>query len=342
LTLLGQPNSVKEITVALAPPVARVLRTVAGWHGPLAVLAAVSALLVPVLAVAWLLDDRTLLGMPIWAKPLKFALSFLLYAVVLAWMTSRLQHLRRTGWWAGTALAVASVAELVLVVVQVVRGRASHFNVATPVDAAVFSTMGALVAVIYVCTLVVAVGLFRTDLGDRALTWAVRLGVLIAVGGLSVGFLMLGETPEQAAAAAAGEPLLTSGAHGVGVVDGGPGLPLLGWSTTGGDLRVGHFVGMHALQVLPLLALALARRSGLDGTGRTRAVWLAAGGYAGVVALTVWQALRGLPLLEPDGPVLAAAAALLVALALGAVLLARSARTTPPVPAPVPIPEVTA
>ncbi len=328
--------------MTLAPSLGRALRTVVRWHGPLAALTAVSALLVPVVAVAWLLDDRTLLGTPVWAKPMKFALSFALYAGVLAWMTSRLQHLRRTGWWAGTVLAVASLAELVLIVVQVVRGRASHFNVATPFDAAVFSTMGALVAVIYVCTLVVAAGLFRTDLGDRALTWAVRLGVLVAVGGLSVGFLMLGETPEQAAAAAAGAPPVTSGAHGVGAVDGGPGLPLLGWSATGGDLRVGHFVGMHALQVLPLLALALARRGGLDETGRTRAVWLAAGGYAGVVALTVWQALRGLPLLEPDGPVLAAAVALLLAVALGAVLLARSARTPPAVPAPAPVPEVTA
>ena len=58
------------------------LRTVARWHGPLAALAALSALLVPVVALAWLVDDRTLLGAPIWAKPLKFALSFVLYAVV--------------------------------------------------------------------------------------------------------------------------------------------------------------------------------------------------------------------------------------------------------------------
>ncbi len=312
------------------------LRAVARWHGPLAVLAAVSAALVPVTAVAWLLDDRTLGGQPIWTKPLKFALSFLLYAVVLAWMTSRLQHLRRTGWWAGTVLTVASVAELVLITVQVVRGRGSHFNVATPFDAALFSTMGALVAVIYVCTLVVAAGLLRSRLGDRSLTWAVRLGILVAVAGLSVGFLMLGETPEQARAAADGLAQTTSGGHAVGVPDGGPGLPLVGWSTTGGDLRIGHFVGMHALQVLPLLALALTRTR-LDERTRTRAVWLAAGGYAGLVVLTVWQALRGQPLLSPDAATLVAAAALLAALGIGAALLARSVRTAPqPAPSPVP------
>lgn len=302
------------------------LRTLTRWHGPLAILALTSVLLVPLTGLAWLLDDRTLGGMPIWAKPLKFALSFLLYAVVLAWMTSQLQHLRRTGWWAGTLLAVASIGELVIIIVQVVRGRGSHFNVATPLDANLFGVMGALVAVIYACTLVIAVGLLRAQLGDRALTWAVRLGILVAVVGLSVGFLMLDQTPEQARAAAEGLAVSTSGAHAVGVVDGGPGLPFLGWSTTGGDLRVGHFVGMHALQLLPLLALVLARTGRLDERSRVRTVWLAAGTYAGVVVITVWQALRGQPLLAPDALTLAAAAGLLLVSGIGAAAIARSPR----------------
>jgi uncharacterized membrane protein YhaH (DUF805 family) len=316
------------------PTGGELLRTVFGWHGPLAVLAGASLLLVPVTAVAWLLDDRVLGGMPIWAKPMKFALSFTLYAVVLAWMTSRLSRLRRTGWWAGTVLAVASLGELVLITAQVVRGRASHFNVATPVDAAVFSAMGALVAVIYLCTLVVAVGLLLSRLGDRALTWAVRLGVLIAVAGLSVGFLMLAPTPEQARAAAEGLSETVSGGHAVGVVDGGPGLPLLGWSTTGGDLRVGHFIGMHALQLLPLLALALAHGTGLGERARTQLVQLAGVGYSGVVALTVWQALRGQPLLSPDPVTLVAAAVLLAIVGAGVVVVLRRARTAPQAPVP--------
>ena len=312
-----------------------VLRTLRTWHGPLAALAVLSAALAVATIGAWLLDDRVLLGQPIWAKPLKFALSFSLYSVALAWMISRLRSWRRTGWWAGTALALAAAGELLVIVVQVVRGRASHFNVATPLDSSLFSVMGALVAVIYLCTLVVAVVLMFTDLGDRALTWAVRLGIVVTLMGLSVGFLMLGETPEQARVVASGLTPTTAGAHAVGVPDGGPGLPVLGWSTTGGDLRVAHFIGMHALQVLPLLALGLgalgSRR--LDEPTRMHVVWLAAAGYAGAVVLTAWQALRGEPLLAPSGPTLAASAVLLLAMSLGAATVVRSARhASPPSP----------
>ena len=151
-----------------------------------------------------------------------------------------------------------------------------------------------------------------------------RRSVLIAVGGLSVGFLMLSATPEQLAAPS---PTL-SGAHAVGVADGGPGLPLLGWSTTGGDLRVGHFLGMHALQALPLLAIALASPlgRGLSEPTRLRVVLLAATAYAGLVLLTVWQALRGQPLVAPDVATLAALAALVAVTGAGAVLIVRSHR----------------
>jgi hypothetical protein len=115
------------------------------------------------------------------------------------------------------------------------------------------------------------------------------------------------------------------GAHSVGVEDGGPIMPITGWSTTGGDLRIPHFVGMHALQTLPLLVLLLSvlatRLHRLrSGAVRGRLVLVSAAGYGGLVGLVTWQAERGQSLIHPDGLTLAALAFLVASVAVGAFL----------------------
>jgi hypothetical protein len=82
----------------------------------------------------------------------------------------------------------------------------------------------------------------------------------------------------------------TSGAHTVGAPDGGPGIPGTGWSLEHGDLRVPHFVGLHAMQILPMFAW-------LIGRNRPRLVIAAGGFYAMVFAFLLAQALEGRPLL---------------------------------------------
>ncbi|WUS35527.1 hypothetical protein OG357_31870 [Streptomyces sp. NBC_01255] len=282
-------------------------------------------------AVGLVVDDRILVGVPIWTKPFKFSVSFVAYGLSLAWMLSLLAPLpraHRVGWWAGTVVAVAGTAEMALIVLQVVRGTQSHFNEATPFDAAVFRLMGATVAILWFGALAIAVLLLRARILDRATAWAVRLSSLIALAGAAVGFLMVSPTPEQLAVD--DSPIV--GAHSVGVSDGGPSMPLTGWSTTGGDLRVPHFFGMHALQLLPLLLLvltALAPRFArlADERFRLRVTLTAAGMYAATFALLTWQALRGQALFAPDGVTLAAAGAIAL---LGAAALSLRA----PAPSP--------
>lgn len=302
------------------------------WHGPLMLFAATMAALTVVAAVGLVVDDRIIAGAPAWAKPLKFSISFVLYAVTWAWMLTFQRRARRWGWWAGTAIAVAGIVEMVAIVGQVVRGRRSHFNVETTFDDLVYQLMGGTISVLLVGHFVLAALLLAGRYGDRVTASAVRLGMAISAVGLGLGGLMLSPTAEQIATGERDDVVRTTiGAHSVGVPDGGQGILFVNWSTEGGDLRIPHFIGMHALQVLPLVAMvlaALAARSALlHEPVRLRLIRIAAAGYAGLVALVTWQALRGQPLIRPDGWTLAAFAALLVAIAAAAALALRGSPT---------------
>lgn len=303
-------------------------------HPPLMVLVATMLLLIAVSAAGLVLDDRILLGVPIWIKPMKFAISFVVYGLTFAWLISLLDEgRRRLGRRFGTVIAVSGIVEVAFIVAQVARGRQSHFNTATTLDNALFALMGATIAILWLASLAIAVLLMRQPIADRPAALAIRFGLVIALAGLAVGFLMLKPTPDQAATAATAPPTVL-GAHSVGVPDGGAGLPLANWSTEAGDLRVGHFVGMHALQALPLLAAGLAlgarsvRRLRAERS-RARLVTVGAVAYAGLTVLVTWQALRGQSLLHPDALTLAAAAVLLVATGAGAVWAVAGATAEP-------------
>ncbi|WP_067353582.1 hypothetical protein [Streptomyces noursei] len=280
------------------------------------------AALAVVAAIGMIVDDRVLVGAPIWFKPLKFAVSFAAYGLTLAWMLSRRPAPSRAGTRAAHTVVVAGLIEMAIIVGQTLRGRRSHFNIETPLDRALFLVMGGTIIALWTATLVIAVLLFRARLGDRATTWAIRLGALIALAGLLLGGLMVTPTPEQQAQRAAGLAPALIGAHSVGVPDGGPAMPLTGWNTDGGDLRIPHFVGMHALQALPLFLYAieaLARRGARlrDERVRLRLVLTAAGFLTGLLALVTWQALRGQALIHPDAVTLTALTALVVATTAG-------------------------
>ena len=93
-----------------------------------------------------------------------------------------------------------------------------------------------------------------------------------------------------------GFAMIERGAHTVGAPDGGPGIPGFRWSTVAGDLRVAHFLGVHAIQVLPVSGWLMDQ--GLDGTGqRLAGTWLVAGAYGLLTWLAFQAALAGRPVL---------------------------------------------
>jgi len=272
-----------------------------------------SAVLLLATILLSILDSRLITGAPAWVKPMKFAISTILYAGTLAWMLSFVTGYPRLVRWIGGLTALGFLVELVGISIQAARGVRSHFNVGTLFDGAIFSLMGTFVMVIWVMNIVTAVLLMRQKMDNQPLAWALRLGLLVTAVGSILGFLMTMPTSGQLAAMQAGEVVSIVGAHSVGVADGGAGLPFVGWSTAGGDIRVAHFVGLHALQIIPLLGIFVNRRfrQRLSDGRRTALVFVGGLGYLGLVLLLLWQALRAQPLIAPDGLTLAVLAGLI-------------------------------
>lgn len=301
-------------------------------HPPL-IITALAMLVLTVVSVAGLIfDDRYLNGVPIWLKPLKFTISIAIYTVTIAWFISLLDRGKRAANAMGTVVAAGLFIEMVVIAFQAARGRMSHFNYETTLDTVLWITMAVSIVLVWLATLWLAVLVLIQRVADRPQSTAIRMGLVIALFGLAIGFLMTMATSEQRASMQAGDPPTIIGAHNIGVPDGGPGLPLVNWSTEGGDLRAAHFIGMHALQALPLLALLLAYLSGRitrlhDEMLRTRLIIVAGATWAAFTALIMWQALRGQPLTGPDALTLGVAGAIVVAALAGlawAVLVPRS------------------
>lgn len=249
------------------------LLTTAGWWmvAGLAVAAVLAAL-----------DTRLILGINPWIKPMKFLSSIAIFLWTMAWFMpeAELRHARRISvvrWTIVTAMA----GEILLIGLQAARGTTSHFNVATMFDAVVFQTMGALIAANTIAVAAFLFSLPSASAPSRAgYIRGVRLGLAIFVAGSLEGFVMT-----------------TNMAHSVPGPDGGPGLPFVNWSTTSGDLRIAHFIALHALQALPLAGYVLDRAGPAHAPTRGTVVSLVAAAWAGAAAVALWQAVSGHPLL---------------------------------------------
>lgn len=249
--------------------------------------------------VALVLDPRQITGAPAWLKPAKFAISIAIYALTLAWVFTYLPDWPRTRRVVSWITTVTLLLEIVIIDVQAWRGTTSHFNVGTLMDGILFTIMGLAIVGQTFAAIAVAVALWRQRFSDGALGWALRFGMTITIVGAMTGGLMTRPTRAQMDNARAGNRMTTAGAHTVGAPDGGPGLPGTGWSREHGDMRVAHFLGLHALQMLPLAAFLFVRR-GWQEMRRVRMVWALAASYVSLFSLLLWQALRGQSVMAPD------------------------------------------
>ncbi|MFI5539284.1 hypothetical protein ACIA5H_23140 [Nocardia sp. NPDC051900] len=316
-------------------------------HRPLlGTVAAMTALVLFSLA-AMPIDDRTLLGESVWLKPMKFGLAFALYSLTLAWLLSLPHKGSRVTWWLGSVFAVTGFIDVGFIVLQAARGTFSHFNTEDdPVNSIGQMVFASGVPGLFLANLLIVLILSWQRLVDRPTARAVHAGLALAVAGMALGYLMgftgkqlVRDSDGRIVELAAGHTVL-SGAGDLAARDAMRGMPITHWSTVGGDLRVPHFVGLHGIQVLLLVAVALAwlaprYRWLRPERARAAVVGVLAAGYAGLLALVFWQAMRGQSLVHPDTATWSAGcglAATVVAL-LAAVYLRHRDRAAHPNPA---------
>jgi hypothetical protein len=240
-----------------------------GWG--FAVLSGVLLLMIP-------FNTTEVLGINSLLKPLKFSLSIWIYSWTMAVLLDFFED-RRLVRRISVISVVVMVYEQAVITVQALRGTLSHFNQNSLLEGVLFGLMGLMITWITLEVLRAAL-LFRKqkDSLHPALKSGIFWGMIVFIAACLIGGYMS-----------------YLGSHQIGGPMGEAGLPLLNWSTRYGDVRVSHFVGLHALQLIPLFAWWVAGRVA-NPTTATTLVWVFSGLYGLVIAATLIQALLGIAL----------------------------------------------
>jgi hypothetical protein len=218
-------------------------------------------------------EQTQILGVNRWLKPFKFYASVAIMALTMGWLLHYLNNAKRIRAYSWL-IVLTMFFENGLIITQSIRSTTSHFNTTSSLNGAIFSMMGMLIMLFTIVVIFICISFFRQKEFSipAAYVWGIRLGLLCFIifsleGGMMVGLLK----------------------HTVGAPDGGPGFPVLNWSTEHGDLRIAHFIGIHALQVLPLFGYYIAKT-------KLQTILFSTAYFLLASALFL-QAMKGIPLL---------------------------------------------
>jgi hypothetical protein len=206
-----------------------------------------TALIAPTL-VAMSLDGRTLAGVNVWLKPLRFEIALTVYLATLAWFAGWLpQGVTTTRWYRiySACVVCAIAAEMIWISGAASLGIASHFNESSPMLAWTYRLMGGLAVLLTSSAFIYGILILgnRNSRLDPAFKLSVGLGLVLT-------FVLT--------VAVAGY-MANSGGHVVGSSSANAsGAPFMGWARDGGDLRVAHFFATHAMHFIPAFGLLAA------------------------------------------------------------------------------------
>lgn len=217
--------------------------------------------------------DTKVLGINAFIKPMKFFFSIWIFCWTMSWYLEYLDNKRRVRNYTWMVVIVMII-EQFIITWQAANGRLSHFNTTTPFYQSLFYLMGAAITTLVIWTVVVGYWFCKQKLYKVPIPyiWGIRLGIFVfAIFAFEGGYIA------------------SQLSHTVGAPMGGPGLPIVNWSTEFGDLRVAHFIGIHSLQIIPLFGYYVAKTK--------RAVQFFAAGFFILTVFLLVQALEKTPVL---------------------------------------------
>jgi len=217
-------------------------------------------------------EETQILGVNRWLKPFKFYASVGIMVLTMGWLLYYLnstKKIKRYSW----LIFISMLFENGLIITQAIRNTTSHFNITSTLNGIIFNLMGMFILVFTITVILICISFFKQKQFSIpvAYVWGIRLGIFFFLFFSLEGGAMLG--------------LLK---HTVGGPDGGPGFPLINWSTQYGDLRIAHFIGIHSLQVLPLVGNYFAK------TKRQMITFSVV--YFVLASALFLQAMKGIPL----------------------------------------------
>ena len=155
-------------------------------------------------------DDRTLMGVNVWIKPIKFLISVGIYILTVGYLITLYPFSNLKKNIIINIVAWSLLLENIIIVTQGARGVQSHYNFNSAFDGMLFAMMGILIAINVTVMAFFVIETLRLKLKvSRPLQWAILAGWIISIFGSWIGGQMIGQM-----------------AHNVGIADGGPGLPL--------------------------------------------------------------------------------------------------------------------
>jgi hypothetical protein len=227
------------------------------------------------------INDVQVLGINSMIKPIKFALSTCIYAWTMAYLLYYVTNQNRVKWYSILAMLVM-LFEIGVITIQAFRGKLSHFNQTELVGGILYALMGIMIVWLTTATLVISVRfiLQKTYSISKSFALSIKIGLIFFVLFSFFGGYMS-----------------AINSHNVGGKIGEAGLPILNWSTIFGDLRVAHFFGIHALQIIPLLGYFVTEKIKKESKAMLY-IWIGSGLYFTFVCLLALQAIKGLPFIH--------------------------------------------